>query len=349
MLIGADFFLSHRIYVANSQHKLYFTYNGGPVFNLSGAKYAPAPPGLGPSPGPAAEPGAAPAATAGSAASGAAAPSGSSTVAPAASRANDGADAAELSRRGQALAARRDFEHALADLDRACQLAPDNADYVYQRGVIHRHLQQDALALADFDRAIDLKPDDADALLARAGLRFKDGDKPGAGTDLDGADAVLPKETDMRLAMADLYGQLDLLEPATRQFDLWIASHGEDLRLPEALNGRCWAKALRGVDLGAALKDCNAALKRAKSASPFYARVADSRGLVLLRLGEYDKSIADYDASLKIDAKNAWSLYGRGVDKMRKQNAAEGQADMDHAAAISPQIAAEFKGHGIAP
>jgi predicted aspartyl protease len=35
MLIGADFFLSHRILVASSQHKLYFTYNGGPVFNLT--------------------------------------------------------------------------------------------------------------------------------------------------------------------------------------------------------------------------------------------------------------------------------------------------------------------------
>ncbi len=34
MMIGMDFFLSHRIYVANSQHRLYFTYNGGPVFNL---------------------------------------------------------------------------------------------------------------------------------------------------------------------------------------------------------------------------------------------------------------------------------------------------------------------------
>jgi len=34
MLIGADFFLSHRIFVANTQHKLYFTYNGGPVFRL---------------------------------------------------------------------------------------------------------------------------------------------------------------------------------------------------------------------------------------------------------------------------------------------------------------------------
>ena len=34
MVLGADFFLAHRIYVANSQHKLYFTYNGGRVFAL---------------------------------------------------------------------------------------------------------------------------------------------------------------------------------------------------------------------------------------------------------------------------------------------------------------------------
>jgi predicted aspartyl protease len=36
MLLGFDFFRSHRVFVAYSQHKLYFTYNGGPVFNLDG-------------------------------------------------------------------------------------------------------------------------------------------------------------------------------------------------------------------------------------------------------------------------------------------------------------------------
>jgi hypothetical protein len=35
MLLGVDFFLSHRIYVASSQSKVYFTYNGGPVFDLT--------------------------------------------------------------------------------------------------------------------------------------------------------------------------------------------------------------------------------------------------------------------------------------------------------------------------
>jgi predicted aspartyl protease len=37
MLIGADFFLSHRVYVASSHRQLYFTYNGGPVFDLAAA------------------------------------------------------------------------------------------------------------------------------------------------------------------------------------------------------------------------------------------------------------------------------------------------------------------------
>lgn len=32
VLLGADFFLAHHIYVANSQGKIYFTYAGGPVF-----------------------------------------------------------------------------------------------------------------------------------------------------------------------------------------------------------------------------------------------------------------------------------------------------------------------------
>lgn len=40
VLIGADFFLAHHVYVANSQHKLYFTYEGGPVFHVPKAEEA---------------------------------------------------------------------------------------------------------------------------------------------------------------------------------------------------------------------------------------------------------------------------------------------------------------------
>jgi tetratricopeptide (TPR) repeat protein/predicted aspartyl protease len=340
MLIGADFFLSHHIYVANGQHKLYFTYNGGPVFNLT-AKHAPST--TEPSSTPALE-GAVPSTPVDATASGSTAASGALQ-----SREHVDADAADLSRRGEALAARREFAQALADLDRACELVPNNADYLYQRGMIHLQLNNDALAMSNFDEAIKLKPNHVDALFARSALRARRDDNEGARADLDALDAALAKESGRRLSMAELYADLGFLQSAAKQYDQWIASHAVDLQLPEALDGRCRVKAWLGVDLRAALKDCNTALSRAKSASPFYAKVADNRGLVLLRLGEYDKSIADYDASLNIAPKNPWSLYGRGIDKARRQRAAEGQADMDQAVAIWPKVADEFKKWGIAP
>ncbi|HEX9277146.1 MAG TPA: aspartyl protease family protein [Casimicrobiaceae bacterium] len=38
MLLGADFLRAHRVLVAHSQRKIYFTYTGGPVFQLTGAR-----------------------------------------------------------------------------------------------------------------------------------------------------------------------------------------------------------------------------------------------------------------------------------------------------------------------
>ncbi|HEX2815747.1 MAG TPA: retroviral-like aspartic protease family protein [Phenylobacterium sp.] len=40
VLIGADFFMAHHVYVANSQGKLYFTYSGGPVFRTAAPQAA---------------------------------------------------------------------------------------------------------------------------------------------------------------------------------------------------------------------------------------------------------------------------------------------------------------------
>jgi hypothetical protein len=36
MLLGADFLRAHRVLVAHSQRKVYFTYEGGPVFQMTG-------------------------------------------------------------------------------------------------------------------------------------------------------------------------------------------------------------------------------------------------------------------------------------------------------------------------
>jgi tetratricopeptide (TPR) repeat protein/predicted aspartyl protease len=339
MLIGPDFFLSHRIYVANSQQKLYFTYNGGPVFNLTHLDRSAAPSAANP---PAAQ------STAGDAApvSGAAQdrPPGEwkGTVA-------ENGDAADVSRRGTAMAARGDYDHALTELSRACELAPDNPEYFFQRSRVYRQMGNLVLAGKDLDQTLKLNPQHVAALVSRAELLLANGDSTGALADLDSASRTATKQADSRYEMAEAYGRADRLSSAVEQFDLWIAAHVDDERIPYAQNGRCWARALMGGDLSLALKDCNAALKRAAKGSPLYARVSDSRGLVYLRLGDYPKSIADYDASIATAPKTAWSWYGRGIDKLREHQAAAGDADIAQAKSLVPTIAEKFTQYGIQP
>jgi tetratricopeptide (TPR) repeat protein/predicted aspartyl protease len=320
MLVGTDFFLSHRIYVASSQQKLYFTYNGGPVFNLSAgsSSKAPSQPAADASSEPVKKPG-------------------------------EPADAAAYSRRGAAFAARRDFEHAITDLTRACELSPKDPEYAYQRGVVYLDNEQTDLAAGEFDRALALKPDAVSALTARAELRLSSKDMAGAVADLEAADRSSPKEADIRLFLAHAFGTADMLPASIAQYDLWISAHRADSRMSEALNGRCWVRALQGQDLSKALSDCNAALRLSAKTSPASAHILDSRGLVRLRLGDYQKSIADYDASLQIVPKDAWSLYGRGIDKLREKKTLEGEADLAEAVKLWPKIAEEFTRRGIAP
>jgi tetratricopeptide (TPR) repeat protein len=328
MILGADFVLSHRIYVANSQHKMYFTYNGGPVFDLAVKPKKPAGP---------AEP--AQASASGDAAG---------DAAPASTAAAQGTeDPADLARRGEALESRSDFEQALHALNRACELAPDNAEYVYRRGRVRVELQQLPAALADYDRSLQLRPNELAVLLARAELKIRMQDKAGARTDLDAADAVAPRQHAERFRMATDYEYAGQFDRAIGQLTLWIDAHDQDARLPNALNERCWIRGLGGTDLPQALKDCTQALRLADKSGVLYPRIADSRGLVFLRMGAFDKSIADYDTALKLNPKDAWSWYGRGIDRLRKGRQQDGNADIQHAVALWPEVAAEFQRRGI--
>lgn len=84
-------------------------------------------------------------------------------------------------------------------------------------------------------------------------------------------------------------------------------------------------------------------------ASPAYAEILDSRGLVRLRLGKVAEALADYDAALALLPKQEWSLYGRGLCKLRLGKTVEGNADIAAAFALEPDLAEQAKKYGIAP
>src|SRR5258708_20288873 len=97
------------------------------------------------------------------------------------------------------------------------------------------------------------------------------------------------------------------------------------------------------------LEEWDSSLGRMGKKNTGSAGVLLSRGVVRLRLGDYDKSIADFDAALALRPKSAWSLYGRGIAKSRRSYAVEGQADLTAAAAIWPSIADDFAKRRITP
>jgi tetratricopeptide (TPR) repeat protein len=335
MLIGADFFLSHRIYVASSQHKLFFTYNGGPVFNLTPAPNAKTA-GDSKSNPPATADAAPPTSGATSDTTGAALPTTPGSE-------GEPTTAEALARRGTAFAARRDFEHAIADLSRACELAPNEPRYFFERAQAYEHNKQPALANADIDKVLALKPDDVPALMWRA-RRFLNGhNRQSAIADLDTVDHLEPPQADLRLDLGILYAGANELPQAISQYNLWIKAHDSDVRLANAYNARCWAQAWLGTALDQGMSDCNKAI-RVTADNPV---TLESRALVRLRMDDFDHAIADYSAALKLRPRSAVALYGRGLAETHKQKTAAAEGDIAAATALAPHIAEEFKKRGV--
>jgi hypothetical protein len=53
-------------------------------------------------------------------------------------------------------------------------------------------------------------------------------------------------------------------------------------------------------------------------------------------LSQLDDAVADYDEALRRNPKQAGSLYGRGLAKLKKGDAVDGEADIAAAKAIRP-------------
>ncbi|MGH8180268.1 MAG: tetratricopeptide repeat protein, partial [Steroidobacteraceae bacterium] len=327
MLLGTDFFLAHHIYVAYSQDRLYFTYNGGVVFDLNARRSAPA------------------------AGAQSAAQSDRPTATPGQQALPAGAsdlptDAAGFMRRGMADASRGEYPQAIADLTRACDLDRANADCRYQRGLAYWHSVQRASALADFNAAIQLQPGDFAAHMARAELELR-GQPAGTAADLDAVDRLAPQEADLRLPLARLYGAAAEYAGAIHQYDLWIDYHPNDLRVPSALAGRCGSEAIANVDVDRALEDCNQALRSIPK--PASAVAVSNRGLVYLRQGKLDSALSDFETALKLQPKLFIARYGLGLVELKKGLKDQGQNDLLAIQVARPELARRLAAAGLKP
>jgi len=298
MLIGLDYFLSHRIYVSRLQRKFYATYNGGPVFAQTwegadaNARHA------------------------------------------AALEAVADNDADGLARRGAAAAARRDYKRALADLDRACELAPQTPAHFVARAHVLAAMHERARALKDLDEALRLNPALHEARWDRAELRASLDDGDGAQQDLKALDAALPPSAHLRSKMAWVYAQLDLAPQALQQWALWLPSHRNDAATANVLNERCWMRARLGIELPEALEDCRQAVRMDRDNPAFQG----SLGWLYWRMNDMPKALKAFNDALALRQDLPWSLYGRGLCQRRLGNAQAGDRDLEAARRQWPRV-----------
>jgi tetratricopeptide (TPR) repeat protein len=270
-----------------------------------------------------------------------------------------------------------DTAEALADFNRFVELAPSKDSY-WARADFRRKQKDYAGADADYSKAIAIAPDDFELQFRRIDLVRESGDPEKSSRMFDDLVKANPKSFEVRMARADAYaaakdyeraiGELDaaagLSPPDTlakvrlnatyarthegaKRYDqaikYWDTVVALDPKNPNFLNGRCWLKATRGVQLESALADCNAALALAPAAAAYL----DSRALAELRLGHIDAALRDYDAALKASPNQAASLYGRGLARRQNGDAEGASADFEKAKSLAPKIVEEFTDYGF--
>jgi tetratricopeptide (TPR) repeat protein len=198
------------------------------------------------------------------------------------------------------------FDEALKDCEAAIALRPEDSRAFVCRGIMHGELNKLDLAVADFNHALRLNPNDVDALKNQA--------------------HAYELKNDFASASAN-YAILIRLQPTN--FEPW--------------NGQCWARAVIGKQLDAALSDCNEALRL----NPKDANSYNTRGLVHFRKKQYTEAIRDYNAAIAINATDfGSSYYTRGLAKLAMGDAS-GSADVAKGKSIEPGIAQRFAGYGV--
>jgi predicted O-linked N-acetylglucosamine transferase (SPINDLY family) len=221
------------------------------------------------------------------------------------------------------------LEEALADIDAALKINPDDAEAVLNRANVLKLLDRPLEAVAGYDQALALNPGWTQAENNRGTVlqalgRFEDA--------LAAYDRVLI-ETPGNVEALNNRGSVlqDLKRPAEA-----LASYDAALRLAPnfaaAFNNR--GSALLELKRFADALSC---FDRALTLRPEDAQVMNNRGNALQGLARYEEALAAYDQALAARPDYAQALNNRGEALQQLKRHEEALAAFDRAAQVQPQ------------
>jgi tetratricopeptide (TPR) repeat protein len=217
-------------------------------------------------------------------------------------------------------------DKALADANRALELAPRLAAAFRQRGSIYRGKMDRARAVAEYKQALTvIEPRSAADYFDRGWLYNELGDYRSAAADLE--QAIL-----LGLKSAEVHGELGHAYRSLKEYDKAETHLDEALRLlptDARLYGERGDAYFQSGDNRRAVEDYSQALKRMSGADRgALADVYDRRGVALARLKKYAEATADYDHAIDNDPDDPVLYLNRAVARKQTGDGAGADADL---------------------
>jgi tetratricopeptide (TPR) repeat protein len=228
-------------------------------------------------------------------------------------------------------------DDAMRQLDRAIAIKPEAYIYVNRSHV--RTPEDMAGRNADIEAALKLDPKSSDALIAKADLQQEGGNYVAAIRTLSAALTLAPDNGSILVQRGIAYSRSGQAALASSDFAAARAKATEAIQF----NALCWEKGTAGVVLATALADCDAGLAK----TPNNPALLDSRAFVLLRLGQLDAAIQQYDRAIASRPHQATSLFGRAVAWSRKGDKAKSDADLSAALNADAGVRSQFQRYGV--
>ena len=197
---------------------------------------------------------------------------------------------------------------------------------------------------ADIEAALALEPSSSDGLVMLVRLELEAKQWDNAIRAVDRAMKHESTKSEKRFLMASrgiVHAKRGESEKANEDF----AAARLAANTSVDLNNLCYELASNDVALNTALASCEMSLEQ----RPNSAHTLDSKAFALMRLKRYAEALPAYDTAVKANGKLANAWYGRGLVRYRLHDKAGGQADINAALAIDPDIGEQFARMGLAP
>jgi tetratricopeptide (TPR) repeat protein len=230
----------------------------------------------------------------------------------------------------------RDYDKAIADLDKAIALNPKYTSAFLEMGYIHNTRKDFDKAITAFDKAIELNGTFAPTFASRGSAYAGKSNYAAAVADFNKSLELDPKYAYAYRNRASAFVEL-------KEHDKAIVDLNKAIEIDPKSS---FAFTIRGLAY-AAKRDYEhgiADYDKAIELDPKSSFAHNSRGNAHYNKMDYDRALADYDKAIELDPKSAFPYAGRGAVNVAKRRPDAAKADYRQALAIDPANAFAIDG-----